>query len=172
MFMEVNIPVSLLRMWSKLSARMWKFFSKGIPIRHFFSKENTRTCQLNQHIKSIHEGKTSHACTVCYKTFAQSSYLKYHIKNVLQFVANLIRSSDLKHHIKTLHTGEKSHMCTFCNKSFTKSCRPASRTMWSVHLTEDMEQSAKDRKDSQGAVSDRQGPGGRSDARGGLAIWW
>ena len=149
---------------------MWKFFSKGIPIRHFFSKENTRTCQLNQHIKSIHEGKTSHACTVCYKTFAQSSYLKYHIKNVLQFVANLIRSSDLKHHIKTLHTGEKSHMCTFCNKSFTKSCRPASRTMWSVHLTEDMEQSAKDRKDSQGAVSDRQGPGGRSDARGGLTI--
>ena len=64
----------------------------------------------------------------------------------IQFVANLIRSSDLKHHIKTLHTGEKSHMCTFCNKSFTKSCRPASRTMWSVHLTEDMEQSAKDRK--------------------------
>ena len=68
-------------------------------------------------------------------------------KNIqIQFVANLIRSSDLKHHIKTLHTGEKSHMCTFCNKSFTKSCRPASRTMWSVHLTEDMEQSAKDRK--------------------------
>ena len=33
-----------------------------------------------------------------------------------------------------------------------------------------MEQSAKDRKDSQGAVSDRQGPGGRSDARGGLTI--
>ena len=102
---------------------------KGHSVCNICEKTFTRTCQLNQHIKSIHEGKTSHACTVCYKTFAQSSYLKYHIKNVLQFVANLIRSSDLKHHIKTLHTGEKSHMCTFCNKSFTKSCRPASRTM-------------------------------------------
>ena len=150
-------------MWSKLSARMWNFFFYRNSDNSCFLKRN----QLNQHIESIHGGKTSHACTVCYKTFAQSSYLKYHIKNVLQFVANLIRSSDLKHHIKTLHTGEKSHMCTYC---FTKSCRPASRTMWSVHLTEDMEQSAKDRKDSQGAVSDRQGPGGRSDARGGLTI--
>ncbi|XP_072027863.1 PR domain zinc finger protein 14-like [Amphiura filiformis] len=56
--------------------------------------------RLRIHILHVHEKHRPHVCSVCGKSFSQSSSLNKHLR---------------------VHSGERPYRCTFCSKSFTAS---------------------------------------------------
>ena len=70
---------------------------------------------LNQHIKSVHEEKKPHNCSICDYSFSQRGFLKQHIKSVHEkirphkcFICDnrLSTKGALRKHIKSVHEGK------------------------------------------------------------------
>ena len=61
----------------------------------------SKNVELQNHIKSVHEGRRDHKCDHCGKSYS--------------------KKSSLKTHIKTFHEGRRDYECNQCGKSFTQS---------------------------------------------------
>ncbi|VDO92902.1 unnamed protein product [Soboliphyme baturini] len=67
---------------------------------HLCSRSFEKRDRLRIHILHVHEKHRPHMCTICGKTFSQSSSLNKHLR---------------------VHSGERPYKCAYCNKAFTAS---------------------------------------------------
>ena len=90
---------------------------------------------LQNHIKSVHEGKKEFPCSICNKDFAYVSSLKKHKKQVhdkVKFECPQCESQlgcawNLKKHIEYVHEKKKAFNCGLCPKQF------ATKQQFTIH---------------------------------------
>ncbi|XP_076020351.1 uncharacterized protein LOC143011380 isoform X2 [Genypterus blacodes] len=88
------------------------------------SKKTTRNARLKGHLKIQSK---PFSCSLCGKYFAQSSYLKVHMRfhtgekpfSCSVCGKNFTTNSDLTIHVR-IHTGEKPYHCSVCGKNFNQ----------------------------------------------------
>ena len=79
---------------------------------------------LKRHIETIHTDQKHNKCNYCGNFFAQSYYLRQHIKKVhhefkCDFCEKLFSTIGyLKEHIESIHGGPLDQNCYLCYKSF------------------------------------------------------
>ena len=96
----------------------------------YSSKKNLRL-----HIKTVHEVKKPHNCTLCGTAFGLKKGLKNHLGFMhgddanrrpylcSQCGSNFKEKGELKSHIDEVHDGKKPHVCSICGRSFTRANR-------------------------------------------------
>lgn len=67
---------------------------------NYCKKSFTKTCNLNSHIKAVHNGVKAFECRDCRKSFS--------------------RNSDLQKHIDAVHKGLRPYQCSVCQKQFSQ----------------------------------------------------
>ncbi|VDN52580.1 unnamed protein product [Dracunculus medinensis] len=80
----------------ELEKKKIKFFLKLSAFHKSFEKRD----RLRIHVLHVHENHRPHACSICGKSFSQSSSLNKHLR---------------------VHSGERPYKCEYCDKSFTAS---------------------------------------------------